>query len=160
MKTLALVGGTVGCGALVVPVARFVAAPARRGASSARWIRTVPLETLREAEPKRVALIADRRDAWTLEKAVELGAVWLLRKGDSVLAWSTICPHLGCSVDKATSFKGFYCPCHDSSFDTAGKRQSGPSPRDLDALETRVDGGIVVVDYRRFRQGTAEKSAV
>jgi Rieske Fe-S protein len=160
MKTLALVGGTVGCGALAVPVARFVAAPARRGASSARWIRTVPLETLREGEPKRVALVADRRDAWTLEKAVELGTVWLLRQGGSVLAWSSICPHLGCSVDKASSGKGFYCACHDSSFDGSGKRQSGPSPRDLDTLDTRVDDGIVVVDYRRFRQGLAEKSSV
>jgi Rieske Fe-S protein len=160
MKTLALVGGTVGCGALAVPVARFVAAPARQGASSARWIRTVPLESLREGEPKRVALVADHRDAWTLEKAVQLGAVWLLRAGSSVLAWSTTCPHLGCSVDRASNGKGFYCACHDSSFDAAGKRESGPSPRDLDSLETRIDDGVVVVDFRRFRQGTAEKSAV
>ncbi len=66
-----------------------------------------------------------------------------------------------CSVDRASSGKGFYCPCHDSSFDPAGKRESGPAPRDLDSLETRVEqDGTVAVQYRRFRQGTAEKSPV
>ena len=160
MKTLALVGGTLGCGALAVPIGRFADAPSREGQGGGRWIRAVPLEALREGEPKRVSLAADHKDAWTLEKNVELGAVWLLRKGASVLAWSTTCPHLGCSVDRAPSGKGFYCACHDSSFDGTGKRESGPSPRDLDALETRIDDGVVVVDYRRFRQGTPEKSTV
>jgi cytochrome b6-f complex iron-sulfur subunit/menaquinol-cytochrome c reductase iron-sulfur subunit len=160
MKALAVAGGTLGCGGLAVPTVRFILAPARQGAGSGRWIRTVPLETLREGEPRRVSLVADRRDAWTLERDVELGAVWLLRQGGSVLAWSTICPHLGCSVDKASTGKGFYCACHDSSFDASGKRESGPSPRDLDALATRVDDGVVAVEYRRFRQGTSEKSAV
>jgi Rieske Fe-S protein len=161
MRTLALAGGTLGCGALAVPVSRFVAAPAQQGAGGGRWIPTVPLESLREGEPKRVALVADHRDAWTLEKSVELGAVWLVRKGASVLAWSVTCPHLGCSVDRASSGKGFYCACHDSSFDGSGKRESGPSPRDLDSLETRVDkDGVVAVEFRRFRQGTADKSSV
>ncbi len=160
VKTLALVGGTLGCGALAVPVARFVAAPAQHPAGAERWIRAVPLDSLRDGEPKRVALVADHRDAWTLEKDVELGAVWLVRSGGSVAAWSTTCPHLGCSVDRASSGKGFYCPCHDSSFDAEGKRVSGPSPRDLDSLATRIEDGVVAVAFQRFRQGTAEKSAV
>ena len=160
LKTLAMLGGTLGCGALAVPITRFMAAPAAHGGPPGRWIRTVRLDALREGEAKRVALVADHRDAWTLEKDVELGAVWLVRSGSSVRAWSTTCPHLGCSVDKASSAKGFYCACHDSSFDDAGRRQSGPAPRDLDALDTRVDDGVVVVDFRRFRQGTADKTAV
>jgi Rieske Fe-S protein len=161
MKTLALAGGTLGCGAVAVPIARFVVAPAQHGAGGGHWIPTVPLESLREGEAKRVALVADHRDAWSLEKSVELGAVWLVRKGTSVLAWSVTCPHLGCSVDRASTGKGFYCACHDSSFDPSGKRESGPSPRDLDSLETRVEkDGTVAVEYRRFRQGTAEKSPV
>lgn len=153
-------GGTLGCGALAVPIARFVAAPAAQGGGTGRWIRTIRLDALRDGEAKRVALVADHRDAWTIERDVELGAVWLVRSGSSVRAWSTTCPHLGCSVDKASTAKGFYCACHDSSFDEAGKRQSGPSPRDLDTLDTRVEDGVVVVNFRRFRQGTPDKSAV
>ena len=52
---------------------------------------------------------------------------------------------------------GFACPCHTSAFEADGKRKSGPSPRDLDALGTRIEEGFVAVDFRRFRIGIAEK---
>jgi quinol---cytochrome c reductase iron-sulfur subunit, bacillus type len=160
LRALAVVGGAVGCGALAVPAARFLAAPASGGAGGGRWIKTVPFESLREGEPKRVALIADHRDAWTLEKDVELGAAWLLRRGSSVLAWTVTCPHLGCAVDKSASGPGFNCPCHDSAFDADGQRLTGPSPRAMDALGSRVDDGVVMVEFRRFRQGTPQKDPI
>jgi Rieske Fe-S protein len=110
--------------------------------------------------PKRVALVSDHRDAYTLERDVELGAAWLVRKGNAVTAWSTVCPHLGCAVDRSPDAQGFYCPCHDSYFDAAGARINGPSPRGMDVLSTRVDDGFVHVEFKRFRQGTPEKQAV
>jgi Rieske Fe-S protein len=139
---------------------RFLVAPASGGGGGGRWIKTVALDALHEGEPKRVALVSDRRDAWTLEKAVELGAAWLVRKGDAVIAYSVTCPHLGCAVDRASNGPGFYCPCHDSSFDVAGGKLNGPSPRALDALETRIEDGFVLVHFERFRQGIPEKVAV
>jgi menaquinol-cytochrome c reductase iron-sulfur subunit len=160
LKTLAAIGGAVGCASLALPATRYVLAPAAGGDAAGRWIKTVPVDSLAEGEPKRVTLIADHRDAWTLEKQVELGAVWLEKRGAEVLAWSVVCPHLGCAVGKQASGPGFYCPCHDSSFDADGRRLTGPSPRALDALSTRVEGGVVLVDFQRFRQGTPEKEPV
>jgi menaquinol-cytochrome c reductase iron-sulfur subunit len=160
LKAIAAAGGALGCGAVAIPSIRFLVAPAAGGAGAGRWIKTVMLDALREGEPKRVSLVSDRRDAWTLEKAVELGGAWLVRQGDSVLAYSVTCPHLGCAIDRAAAGPGFYCPCHDSSFDPAGSRVSGPSPRGLDALETRVEDGAVLVHFQRFRQGIPEKLAV
>ncbi len=160
LRTLAAVSGAVGCGALAVPALRFVLAPAQGGAGSGQWIRTVPLESLPQGQPRRVVMVADHRDAWTLERDVELGAAWLVRSGETVSAWSTVCPHLGCAVDRAASGPGFYCPCHDSSFDAEGRRLTGPSPRDLDSLATRVEDGVVLVELRRFRQGTPEKEPI
>jgi Rieske Fe-S protein len=118
-------------------------------------VRAIKLDQLKEAEPRRVAIVDDRRDAWTIERGVELGSVWLVRHGDKVTAFSAVCPHLGCSVNAAES--GFACPCHTSSFDAEGKRRSGPSPRDLDVLETRIEDGHVAVDFRRFRIGVEAK---
>lgn len=158
LKVIATTGGVVAAGALAMPAARFVAAPAAGAAGGGRWIKAIALEALKDGEPKRVALVADHKDAWTLEKQVELGAVWLLREGDAVKAWSVVCPHLGCAVDRSATGPGFYCPCHESSFDPAGGRLSGPSPRDMDALATRVDDGFVVVEFQRFRQGTPDKT--
>jgi menaquinol-cytochrome c reductase iron-sulfur subunit len=154
------VGGAVGCGALAIPTLRFVVAPAAGGSGSGHWVKTVPLDSLTEGEPKRVAVVADHRDAWTLEKHVELGAAWLEKRGDKVVAWSTVCPHLGCAVDRNPAGPGFFCPCHDSYFDAEGSRINGPSPRGLDSLGVRVDDGFVHVEFRRFRQGTPDKDPV
>jgi Rieske Fe-S protein len=160
LRAIVAAGGAVGCGALAVPSVRFLVAPAAGGAGAGRWIRTVALDSMREGEPKRVSLVSDHRDAWTLEKAVELGAAWLVRKGDAVVAYSTTCPHLGCAVDRAATGPGFYCPCHDSAFDAGGGRLSGPSPRAMDTLDTRVEDGFVLVNFKRFRQGIPEKVAM
>ncbi|MDP9150917.1 MAG: Rieske 2Fe-2S domain-containing protein [Myxococcota bacterium] len=160
LQTLTLVGGVVGCGVLAVPTARFLVGPATGIAGAGRWIRTVRLESLAEGVPKRVALIADHHDAWTLEKAMELGSAWLTRSGSSVQALSVACPHLGCAVDQSASQPGFHCPCHDSSFGTDGRRMTGPSPRHLDKLETRIEDGFVFVEFIRFRLGTPEKAPV
>jgi cytochrome b6-f complex iron-sulfur subunit/menaquinol-cytochrome c reductase iron-sulfur subunit len=114
------------------------------------------VEQLTEGEPKRVAIVDDRRDAWTLERGVELGSVWVVKRGAEIFAYSAVCPHLGCSVNVAAG-AGFECPCHTSAFDGQGKRTSGPAPRDLDALKTRIAEGFVEIDFRRFRIGVPEK---
>jgi cytochrome b6-f complex iron-sulfur subunit/menaquinol-cytochrome c reductase iron-sulfur subunit len=120
-----------------------------------------------------VKIVSDVRDAWKLEKDADLGAVWLIRTGGAVRALSVVCPHLGCSIGvrdvppsagpstgATEDKKGFACPCHDSSFSIDGKRQDGPSPRDMDSLATRITDGVVEIDFRRFRQGTPERIEV
>jgi menaquinol-cytochrome c reductase iron-sulfur subunit len=155
--TLAIVAGSCAIGAAAaIPAAAFVAAPVGSSGGGGRWVRTVRLDQLKEGEPKRVAIIDDRRDAWTIEKGVELGSVWLVKHGDKVTAFSAVCPHLGCSVN-AVADGAFSCPCHTSAFDPQGKKKSGPSPRDMDALATRIEEGFVAIDFRRFKIGVAEK---
>ena len=139
------------------PAVALVLAPLRAGGSTGRWVRTLKIEQLRDDEPKRVAIVSDRRDAWMVEKNVELGSVWLVKHGDKVLAFSAVCPHLGCSVNATPGEGAFACPCHTSAFDADGKRKSGPSPRDMDSLATKIEDGFVAVDFRRFRIGVAEK---
>ncbi len=154
LKVVLASGAASLCAVAVAPPIAFVVAPTPGGASGARWVKTVKLAQLSEGRPRKVKLVADERDAWKLEKDAELGAVWLIRTGDGVRALSVVCPHLGCSIDATEDHKGFSCPCHDSSFDSAGKRESGPSPRDMDPLEARVTDGIVEIDFRRFKLGT------
>ncbi len=43
------------------------------------------------------------------------------------------CTHLGCVPSfGAGNFGGWFCPCHGSQFDTAGRIRGGPAPRNLD----------------------------
>jgi menaquinol-cytochrome c reductase iron-sulfur subunit len=157
--SLAVIAG--GCAVLAgaaIPAVVFVAAPLTAPGAGGVWVKTLRLDQLREREPRRVALVADRRDAWTREQDVQLGSVWLVREGDAVVAFSAVCPHLGCSVDRAPGGReGFTCPCHASAFDLDGARQSGPSPRGLDVLASRLEDGVVHVELKRFRIGLAEK---
>jgi len=146
-------GVALACAAAAPPVAYVLAPGAERGGGGARWIRTVRLDALDEGVPRRVAVVADRRAAWVTEKAVELGSVWLVRRGETVRALSAECPHLGCTIASATDGAGFACPCHDSYFTADGHRQDGPSPRDMDTLAARVTDGWIEVDFRSFRTG-------
>ncbi len=116
------------------------------------------VQELPPGAPVKAAVRATRLDAWNEAKGVELASVWLERKKDgSVAAFSSICPHLGCSVDFLAESGTFNCPCHDSVFAKDGRVVSGPSPRPMDALETRIEGERVLVKFERFVCGTREQ---
>lgn len=156
---LAMVAGACALGAgTILPVVVFVAAPLDATAGKARWVKTVRFDQLKDGEPKRISVVDDRRDAWTMERGVELGSVWLVRKAGTVDAFSAVCPHLGCSVNAVSDGGGgFACPCHTSAFALDGLRRGGPAPRDLDRLATRIDDGVVAIEFKRFRIGIPER---
>ncbi|WP_313137472.1 ubiquinol-cytochrome c reductase iron-sulfur subunit [Paracoccus jeotgali] len=51
---------------------------------------------------------------------------WLVQIG--------VCTHLGCVPigDGAGDYGGWFCPCHGSHYDTAGRIRRGPAPRNMD----------------------------
>jgi cytochrome b6-f complex iron-sulfur subunit/menaquinol-cytochrome c reductase iron-sulfur subunit len=168
----ALVGGL--CAALglgiaavwAVPGARFLAEPlARRNghgggrAEPGRWRRVARLDDVPTDAAVAVTVVGPRVDAWTRTPAERLGTVLLRRKSDrEVVAFQAECPHLGCSVRVDAERRRFACPCHESYFDLDGKQTSGPSPRDLDPLATRVtEDGYVEVEFVRYRTQTSER---
>ena len=43
-----------------------------------------------------------------------------------------ICTHLGCiPLAKQGEYEGWFCPCHGSAYDTAGRIRRGPAPKNL-----------------------------
>ena len=43
-----------------------------------------------------------------------------------------VCTHLGCvPLGEAGNFDGWFCPCHGSHYDTAGRIRQGPAPENL-----------------------------
>ena len=43
-----------------------------------------------------------------------------------------ICTHLGCiPIAHEGEYKGYFCPCHGSVYDTSGRIRSGPAPTNL-----------------------------
>ena len=160
LKHLIVLGSAaLGC-AVAAPAAVFIAAPVKVGGAAAeRWVRTLRLDALPEGEPRKVSIVADQRDAWTVAHDVDLGSVWLVRRGKDVVALSAVCPHLGCSID-ALADGSFGCPCHTSTFAPDGAKTGGPTPRPMDPMATRIEDGFVAVNFQKFRIGTEAREAL
>ncbi|EDM75035.1 menaquinol-cytochrome c reductase, iron-sulfur subunit [Plesiocystis pacifica SIR-1] len=111
-------------------------------------------------EPVKVDIYADRVDAWNKTRNVKIGSAWVVEREGQLVAFSTVCPHLGCAVDYSPEDSKFKCPCHRSAFGLDGAPEEGPAPRSLDALELSNDedgGGLISIRYERFKQGTEDK---
>lgn len=64
-------------------------------------------------------------DASDENRTMDEAGEWLVMTG--------VCTHLGCVPlgDGAGDFDGWFCPCHGSHYDTAGRIRKGPAPENL-----------------------------
>ena len=65
-------------------------------------------------------------DASDVNRTLDEAGEWLVMIG--------VCTHLGCVPigDGSGDFGGWFCPCHGSHYDSAGRIRRGPAPRNLD----------------------------
>jgi Rieske Fe-S protein len=69
--------------------------------------------------------------------------VVLTRNGADIRAFSAVCTHQGCLVDRVTA-RTIGCPCHGSEFDTVtGKVVTGPASSPLAPVAVTVREGKV-----------------
>ncbi|MEM9966544.1 MAG: ubiquinol-cytochrome c reductase iron-sulfur subunit [Pseudomonadota bacterium] len=63
-------------------------------------------------------------DASDANRTLDEAGEWLVMMG--------VCTHLGCvPLGDAGDFGGWFCPCHGSHYDTAGRIRKGPAPTNL-----------------------------
>lgn len=160
LAVVACGAGTATLGVATVPSIGAVVGAASSGgpgraASGDGWTRLGRFDELPDGVPVQRPIIGSEGDAWTVAPSRRLGAVFLLREGTRLRCWSAICPHVGCLVEWADP--GFVCRCHDSAFSRDGAAVSGVSPRGLDPLESRVEDGVVMVRFARYRLGVAQR---
>ena len=136
--------------------------------------RVIRWKDLRPGEPVQFSIYGERRDAWHVEPQQVIGRVWLVRQSegatsgaDGVTAFTSLCPHMGCQVQKSGADAGFVCPCHRAAFKLNGSplQQGGErnhAPRGLDQLPCELvkdDAGDlwVEVEYQRFEPSLTRK---
>ena len=153
-----VIGGiTSGIGAaLSLAIGRFTIEPALADSKTEQWVDAGQLADIPEGKPVKRAVTVVQEVGWG--QFHEPGSVWVIRNGEAIKVFSAVCPHLGCSIN--ASANGFICPCHQSSWDGAGAKTGGPTPRSMDALEHRIENGALLVKYQSFKQGIAEKETV
>ena len=122
-----------------------------------------------DGTPVSVTVFDDIEDAWNRFRNVPVGSIWLRKVGDGpILAFNSVCPHLGCSVNYRRAENDFFCPCHTSAFSLDGTKSNEVPPRDMDALEVAMRtsgkddaaGNEIWVKFLNFRRATAEKTAI
>lgn len=146
------------------PVLSAVVDPATKTTVSGtgRFVSVIDFDAVPEdGSPVRVPVVVQApKDGWNLLPPTEVGSVWLHRNEGEVTAFSTICPHLGCAIDWEGETERYICPCHDTYFGKDGSVGTGPSPRPMDSLETRVVERRVEVKFEKFALNVREKRIV
>jgi ubiquinol-cytochrome c reductase iron-sulfur subunit len=104
---------------------------------------------VRQLTPAEIAAadavpVSSLRDPQTLaERTKEGKQQWLITLG--------VCTHLGCvplgagEGENRGPFGGYFCPCHGSAYDTAGRIRQGPAPKNLAVPEYAFTSDTVVV---------------
>jgi Rieske Fe-S protein len=150
---------------LGIPAIAYLIDARNRAAAQSDYKPVARLSELTVNQPQEVVIRDIQRDAWTTHPNEIVGRVWLIRRpGDKLEAFSTICPHLGCSINFEASAHLFVCPCHGGTFNEDGTRQEvpgkvNPPPRGMDKLECRrspENPDIIEVKYQTFMAGKEE----
>ena len=61
-----------------------------------------------------------------------------------------VCTHLGCvplgavEGENKGEYGGYFCPCHGSHYDTAGRIRKGPAPTNLEVPEYEFTSDTVI----------------
>jgi ubiquinol-cytochrome c reductase iron-sulfur subunit len=83
-----------------------------------------------EIEEAKAVPTASLRDPQTLDERTKPGHEnWLITMA--------VCTHLGCvplgitPSENRGQYGGYFCPCHGSQYDTAGRIRAGPAPKNL-----------------------------
>jgi ubiquinol-cytochrome c reductase iron-sulfur subunit len=108
------------------------------------FVRHLTAEEIAAANKVSAATL---RDPQSLADRTKTGkAQWLITKG--------VCTHLGCvplgaaEGENKGEFGGYFCPCHGSHYDTAGRIRKGPAPKNLEVpdyafrSDTKVEVGV------------------
>jgi len=98
------------------------------------FIRRRTQEEIDAARETELAALPDRQsrnpnkqgtDASDANRTLDDEGEWLVMTG--------VCTHLGCVPlgNGAGDFGGWFCPCHGSHYDTAGRIRRGPAPENM-----------------------------
>ncbi len=86
--------------------------------------KAVKLDELKDPLARNANLAADAPATDADRSAGEGKENWLVMVG--------VCTHLGCiPLGQQGDFGGWFCPCHGSHYDTAGRVRKGPAPENM-----------------------------
>jgi menaquinol-cytochrome c reductase iron-sulfur subunit len=153
--------GSAGIGALLsVPVLRYVLFPLNTKSKKDEWSvvgNATDFSNLKLPVQKTLEIM--QRDGW--REVASSQSVYVTHGTDGAIkVLSSICPHLGCTVSWQKAQSEFVCPCHGGRFAPDGKYVSGPPPRGMDPLPSKVKDGKLMVKMEYFRSDVPNREVL
>ncbi|MCQ0988023.1 ubiquinol-cytochrome c reductase iron-sulfur subunit [Jiella marina] len=107
----------------------------QRTAQEVEEAKTVALDDLKDPLARNANIAADA-PATDINRTMGAGSP---PTGDDMamareqwLVMIGVCTHLGCiPLGQSGDYDGWFCPCHGSHYDTAGRIRSGPAPENM-----------------------------
>jgi ubiquinol-cytochrome c reductase iron-sulfur subunit len=100
--------------------------------------------TPQEIQAADAVAVDSLRDPQTLAERTKEGH-------GSILVTMGVCTHLGCvplgaaEGENRGEFGGYFCPCHGSHYDTAGRIRKGPAPANLEVPDYAFTSDTTIV---------------
>ena len=143
-----------------IPLVRAALFPLRAsdpGGAAPGWTDLGPVEGFANSKGPATHLVSiERRDGWELT-TVQQPVYVLAASGAQPRVVSSICPHLGCTVQWRAETDNFVCPCHNGTYAADGSLISGPPKRGMDELPSKVQDGRLYVQFQYYRQLAPDK---
>ena len=99
--------------------------------------REVQMADLVDISAENANLADTEAQALDQNRTLDEAGEWLVMMG--------VCTHLGCvPLGNAGDFGGWFCPCHGSHYDTAGRIRKGPAPRNLPVPVARFENETTI----------------
>ena len=104
------------------------------------FVRRLTADEIKSANDVEVSSL---RDPQTLAERTKEGH-------EDMLITMGVCTHLGCvplgaaEGENRGEFGGYFCPCHGSHYDTAGRIRKGPAPLNLQVPEYSFTSDTVI----------------
>ena len=141
--------------ALTWPLVSFLI-PASNEGTEGKFIKVPDFPKIPAGQPTK--MFFEDIDIQAFITSKEVHEIWVIKhSGTQATVYSPMCPHLNCRYNFDQNKDVFACPCHGSVFNETGKCIAGPSPRPLDTLAYKIEGGELFVQWKLFRAGIPEK---
>ncbi len=155
------VGGLAMSALLAVPVLRYVLYPLYAKSALNKWSKVGIVDSFPpyNSGPVLKQITFRKLNGW--RETVTHESVYVERKPDGkIRVLSSICPHLGCTVQWRPAKNEFICPCHGSHYSEQGHLLKGPARRGMDPLPFEEKSGELLVHFEFFREDVPYREVI
>jgi Rieske Fe-S protein len=126
--------------------------------SPAQFVPVASLDQIDVLQPRLFVVTFLRTDAPTPYR--EVRGVFVIRKGEDILAFTNTCTHMACSVRWLDWRDQILCPCHGGIFDRWGNLVGGPPPFSLPFFVSKIENNVLFVANRLVQRAEVTREIV